>query len=282
MSLRSLPEVRAFAPIRSLQWDTRDDAMARWAPEVRAAEAGREDVISIYDVIGEDFWTGEGFTSKRLAGALRSIGERDVTVNINSPGGDFFEGVAIYNLLREHRGRVTVKVMGLAASAASIIAMAGDEILIGRASFVMIHNAWGVSVGNRHDLRSAADMLEPFDDAMADVYAARSGKPKAEMAKLMDAETWFNGAQAVERGLADGFLSEDEIAAQPQQARAEAGSLRTIDRALAKQGVTRSERRALFATLRPGTQDAAEPATRDAGPSALAADLRRLLDTVKG
>ncbi|MBN0106041.1 Clp protease ClpP, partial [Pseudomonas aeruginosa] len=93
-----------------------------------------------YEPIGYDWWTGEGVTAKRIAGALRAIGgDVDVTVNINSPGGDVFEGLAIYNLLREHKGKVTVRVLGLAASAASFIAMAADEVKIARAGFLMIH-----------------------------------------------------------------------------------------------------------------------------------------------
>ncbi|HCF5801664.1 TPA: Clp protease ClpP, partial [Pseudomonas aeruginosa] len=104
------------------------------------------------------------------AGALRAIGgDVDVTVNINSPGGDVFEGLAIYNLLREHKGKVSVNIIGLAASAASFIAMAGDEIRIGRAAFLMIHNAWLIAMGNRNDLREIADWLEPFDMTLADI-----------------------------------------------------------------------------------------------------------------
>ncbi|WP_034085582.1 head maturation protease, ClpP-related, partial [Pseudomonas aeruginosa] len=111
-----------------------------------------------------------------IAGALRAIGgDVDVTVNINSPGGDVFEGLAIYNLLREHKGKVTVNIIGLAASAASFIAMAGDEIRIGRAAFLMIHNAWLIAMGNRNDLREIADWLEPFDMTLADIYAQRTG-----------------------------------------------------------------------------------------------------------
>jgi ATP-dependent Clp protease protease subunit len=189
-----------------------DHALAKWKPGIHAA-VGRQaaSVISIYDVIGQDPWTGEGVTSKRVAGALRAIGSSDVTVNINSPGGDFFEGIAIYSLLREHPHNVTVKVMGLAASAASIIAMAGDKIEISDIGFLMIHNAWALAVGNRHDMREAADTLEPFDDAMAGLYAARAGVDKAEAAAWMDKETWFNGNQAIEAGIADALLPSTEL-----------------------------------------------------------------------
>lgn len=282
MSLRPLPEVRAFAPVNSLSWEPRQDAVERWNVGVRAAEAGADNVISIYDVIGADFWTGEGFTSKRMAAALRGIGARDVVVNLNSPGGDFFEGVAIYNLLREHKGSVTVNIMGLAASAASVIAMAGDVINIGRTAFLMIHNAWGGAVGNRHDFRAAADQLEPFDQAMAELYASRSGMTANEAGALMDAETWFSGSQAIERGLADALLSDEALKAEGSDPKAQ-GTLRQVDRILAKHGLSRRERNALFADLRSGTRDAADnPATRDAGLSDLAASLRASILSAKG
>lgn len=113
-------------------------------------------------------------TAKRIAGALRVMNGADVTVNINSPGGDMFEGLAIYNLLREYQESYG-QVLGIAASAASVIAMAGDDIQIGRGAFLMIHNCWVVAMGNRHDFAELSASLEPFDNAMADIYAARSG-----------------------------------------------------------------------------------------------------------
>jgi ATP-dependent protease ClpP protease subunit len=137
--------------------------------------------------IGEDFWTGGGVTAKKVTAQLRAIGDRPVEVQINSFGGDMFEGIAIYNVLREHPQPVTVKVMGMAASAASIIAMAGDTVEIGAASFVMIHNCWVVAMGNRHDMIETAQWLEPFDFAMRDVYAARTGQKPDAVQKWLDA-----------------------------------------------------------------------------------------------
>lgn len=116
-------------------------------------------ILDVIDVIDEDFWSGDGVTANRISAAVRSIGNRDVTVRINSPGGDMFEGIAIYNLLRSHPAKVTVEVLGWAASTASIIAMAGDDIRMGLGSFMMVHNAWGMVVGNRHDMREAASHL---------------------------------------------------------------------------------------------------------------------------
>ena len=278
MSLRKLPEIKAFERPDGLSWDAPSDALARWTPGVRASDDTEAATIGIYDVIGEDLWSGGGFTAKRMAGALRAIGKRDVTVSINSPGGDLFEGVAIYNALREHPAKVTVKVMGLAASAASVIAMAGDEILMGRGAFLMIHNAWAVAVGNRHDMRKAADTLEPFDTAMADIYAARTGGDAKKIAKMMDDETWLSASQAVDQGFADAVIDDDKTDT-GTTARADLRARHQIDTMLARQGMPRSERRRLMRDLTGGTQDAAAHATPRAG--ALTAALADLHSTIR-
>lgn len=214
-----------------------DGAIERWNPKVRAKAEDDEATISIYEVIGEDYWTGGGVTVKRIDAALRSVGNRDVTVNINSPGGDVFEGIAIYNRLREHQGKITVKVFGLAASAASIIAMAGDNVQVGAASFIMIHNAWVLAVGNRHDLRDVAEFLEPFDRALADVYVARSQQPLEAVQAAMDAETWMSGGQAVELGYADALLAADEAVTtdEPEPEEDKVKAIRRAEAALTKE-----------------------------------------------
>src|SRR3546814_17580446 len=113
-----------------------------------------------------------------------------------------FEGIACYNVLREHPQTVTVKVMGMAASAASIIAMAGDQIEIGAASFLMIHNCWVMAMGNRHDMAETAEWLASFDAAMADVSAARSGAHRADIVTRMDGETFMSVSTPLQRGFA--------------------------------------------------------------------------------
>lgn len=231
-------------------------ALDRWNPGVRAAATGEDDrSIGVYDVIGQDFWTGEGVTAKRVAAALRRMGRGPVTVNINSPGGDMFEGMAIYNLLREHDGEVTVKILGLAASAASIIAMAGDTVQIARAGFLMIHNAWVVAAGNRNDLREYADTLEPFDRAMADIYAARTGADQKAMAKLMDAETWIGGSDAVEEGFADELLSSDQV--EKGAGKANAAAVRRVEAALRASGMPKSEAMRLISEIKSSAGDPA-------------------------
>lgn len=282
MSIRALPEIKVKA-LDGLQMEAPADIVARWSPGVRAAAEDDETTISVYETIGADPWTGGGMTAKRMGGILRAVGNKDVTVNINSPGGDFFEGIAIYNQLRAHKGKVTVRVMGLAASAASVIAMAGDRIEIARAAFFMVHNTWVLAVGNRIDLEEVIALLEPFDAAMVDVYAARTGLDAKKVAKLMDEETWIGGAAAVDQGFADDFVPADQVT-EDAKARAEAApvlALRRVDAILAQHGIPRSERRSLLGDVKRGTQDAAASAMHDAGDlSAVAASLQRLKVTI--
>ena len=277
MSLLKLPQLNSQR-IGAVKFDMRPDALARWDNGICAAMES-DTSVSIYDQIGET-WDGNGMTAKRMAGILRSIGDRDIQVNVNSPGGDFFEGVAIYNQLRQHKGKVTVNVLGLAASAASIIAMAGDEIKMGEGSFLMVHNAWCVAMGNRHDFAAAAEQLAPFDAAMADVYAARTGISVKAAEKLMDAESWIGATQAVADGFATGMMDASEVK-QDAQANSQTKYLATVDDALAKSGMPRSERRDLLKNLFSGTPGAAEKATPSAGVD-VAASLQSLLTTMKG
>ncbi|NEK80022.1 MAG: Clp protease ClpP [Pantoea ananatis] len=244
MTLKSLPAAPDGRPFARENRDLPSSAMERWNGGIKAAKTD-ENSISVFDVIGAD-WYGDGVTASRIAAALRSIGGADVTVNINSPGGDMFEGLAIYNLLREYEGKVTVKVLGLAASAASIIAMAGDEVQIGRGAFLMIHNCWVYAMGNRHDLQQIATDMEPFDKAMNDIYGARTGLDTATIDAMMDAETYIGGSDAVQKGFADRLLSADEISDGDDSP---AAALRKLDAMLAKTDAPRSERRKLLKAL---------------------------------
>jgi ATP-dependent Clp protease, protease subunit len=280
MSLRKLPEAKAFQRPQNFQWDAPSEVLAKWSEAPKAAAEEGDNVISILDVIGEDWWSGGGVTAKRVSAALRSVGAKDITVRINSPGGDVFEGIAIYNLLRGHQAKVTVEVLGWAASAASIIAMAGDEIRMGLGSFMMVHNSWGVVVGNRHDMRDAADLFDSFDAALVDIYEARTGAKRAEIEKLLDAETFMSASEAVVQGFAD-VVDKDLVASSQSsgQARADASARERLDVLLAKQGVPRSERRRLLREAS-GTRDAADPEPTPGAVLDLAA-ARQLLATMK-
>jgi len=261
MTLKSLPAAPEGRPFARENRDLPSSAMERWNGGIKAAKSD-ENSISVFDVIGAD-WYGDGVTASRIAAALRSIGGADVTVNINSPGGDMFEGLAIYNLLREYEGKVTVKVLGLAASAASIIAMAGDEVQIGRGAFLMIHNCWVYAMGNRHDLQQIAADMVPFDKAMNDIYGARTGLDAATIDAMMNAETYIGGSDAVEKGFADRLLTADEISDGDDSPEA---ALRKLDAMLAKTDAPRSERRKLLKALTGGKPGAA--ATPEGMPGA--------------
>jgi len=244
MTVKSLPAAPEGRPFARENRDLPSSAMERWNGGIKAAKSD-DNSISVFDVIGAD-WYGDGVTASRIAAALHSIGGADVTVNINSPGGDMFEGLAIYNLLREYEGKVTVKVLGLAASAASIIAMAGDEVQIGRGAFLMIHKCWVYAMGNRHDLQQIAADMVPFDKAMNDIYVARTGLDASTIDAMMDAETYIGGSDAVEKGFADRLLAADEIADGDDSP---AAALRKLDAMLAKTDAPRSERRKLLRAL---------------------------------
>ena len=277
---------------RGLRSEISPRALEKWNPAIQAAVESTSDTITIYGVIGED-WYGEGVTLSRIDSALRAIGDKDVTVYINSPGGDMFEGIAIYNRLLEHKHRVTTKVLGMAASAASIIYLAGSDRQVASSAFLMNHNCWTWLAGNRHYLRAVADDMQEFDAAMADLYAETSGQSAADMAELMDDETYIRGKRAVELGLATGLLSSSEIAERETTESTQANALKAMDVALAKAGMTRSERRELFANFKSGMPRATGGGTHNAAPTdkprAVAPDLSaslsaatNLLNSLKG
>lgn len=251
------------------------------AAGVRAVATG-DNVITMFDMVGEDFWSGGGITAKKVSAQLRAIGDRPVTVQLNSPGGDMFEGIAIYNVLREHPQEITVQVMGMAASAASIIAMAGDTVEIGAASFFMIHNAWVMAIGNRHDMAETAAFLEPFDAAMRDVYAARTGLKADDIAKMMDAETWLSGQSAIDKGFADALLAADKVT-QDDKAKAEdrrVNEIRAIELQLMASGLSRSQARERINKIK-GTPGAAHEGTPGAADPELTGAIAGLLNTLR-
>ncbi|WP_313308758.1 head maturation protease, ClpP-related [Stutzerimonas nitrititolerans] len=269
---------------RSLRSELSPRALEKWNPAIQAAVENTSDTITVYGVIGED-WYGEGVTLKRIDAALRAIGERDVTVYINSPGGDMFEGIAIYNRLREHSHKVTTKVLGMAASAASVIYLAGAERQVASSAFLMIHNCWTFLAGNRHYLRDVADDMEEFDAAMADLYAETSGQSVESMAEMMDDETFIRGKRAVEIGLATGLLAADEITQRETEETQQSNALKALDVALAKAGVPRSERKSMISSIKSSTPRAAggdKPrAVPTDTPRAVAPDLSAALQAAK-
>jgi ATP-dependent Clp protease, protease subunit len=169
----------------------------------KAKASGGELQLEVYDVIGGDFF-GEGITAANFSDAIKNAGDlNSITLRINSPGGDAFEGVAIYNVLKATGKPVNVFVDGLAASAASIVAMSGDKITMGDGAMMMIHNALALVMGNASEMRTMADTLDTVSASIADIYAKRTGMDKGDILKMMESETWMDVADAIAKGFAD-------------------------------------------------------------------------------
>ncbi|CAH1230700.1 ATP-dependent Clp protease proteolytic subunit [Paenibacillus allorhizoplanae] len=162
---------------------------------------------------------GGGFyahSAKSFKGELDALGElKTLNVYINSPGGDVFEGVAIYNMLKRHKAHVNIHVDGLAASIASVITMAGDTIIMPSNAMMMIHNAWMYTAGNSKDLREAADMLDKVDTSIRQSYLTKAGDKLSEedLITLMEAESWLTAQEAYDYGLCDVVGEVKQVAA---------------------------------------------------------------------
>jgi ATP-dependent Clp protease, protease subunit len=250
---------------------------------VRVAAQGPANIIEIYGAIGDDYWADRSITAKTIAAELRKFGSADVEVHINSPGGDMFEGIAIYNVLAAHPGNVTVKIMGLAASAASIIAMAGNTVKMGLGSFMMIHECWVMAIGNKTSLKEVADWLAPFDDALRDIYVQRTSQEEKKVEKWMKSEKMFSASDAIDNGFADEMLSADEVRRDDkasEQARA-LNEVRELEHILCRQGgKTRSQARAMISALK-GMPGAAPSATQDAGDTKVVKAAQEFIDLLK-
>ena len=174
---------------------------------IRARATGAE--VLIYDEIGAYGVSAKGFLAE--LGALPD--DAPIDLRLNSPGGSVFDAVAIYNALSRHAGKITVWIDGIAASAASYIAMAGDEIVMPENAFLMIHDPSGIVMGTATDMRDMAGTLDKIAASMTRGYAAKSGKPEDEIAALLSAETWFDAKDALEAGLATRMAEPVRIAA---------------------------------------------------------------------
>ncbi|MDJ1372781.1 head maturation protease, ClpP-related [Gulosibacter molinativorax] len=170
--------------------------------EVEDAPASAD--VYIYDEIGESWWGG--VSPKALIDEIQALEVDDLNVYVNSPGGAAWDGIAIMNALRRHKAKVHVTVDALAASAASMIAMAGDRITMNRGAQLMIHDASGFAMGNAQTMDETAQVLNKLSDSYADAYAARAGGSREHWRELMQAETWYTAEEAVEAGLADDWV----------------------------------------------------------------------------
>jgi ATP-dependent Clp endopeptidase proteolytic subunit ClpP len=179
--------------------------------QLRAAAKDAVDLI-LYDVIGEGFYGGIG--AKAIAEALKEH-RNATTINVflNSPGGDVFDALAIYNTLVRHKARVVVNIDGAALSSASIVAMAGDEIRMAENALIMIHDPWAIFAGTAEEFRAEADRMDKGKETLVATYAARSGRDADAISAEMTAETWFTATEAVEAGFADEIVEAKRLAA---------------------------------------------------------------------
>lgn len=170
--------------------------------------------LTLYGEISNTTWWGDEITPKQFKEELDALGDIEIlNVYINSPGGDVFAGQAIYSMLKRHTAQVNVYIDGVAASIASLIAMAGDKVIMPANAMMMIHNPWTIAAGNANDFRKLADDLDKVRDSMIVAYQGKSGLEKEEIINIMDAETWLSAEECKEKGLADEIEDAKEVAA---------------------------------------------------------------------
>lgn len=258
-------------------------------PDWYRIEAKADDTaeIIIYDVIGWPYIEADAFVRE-----LSSIKAKNIKLRINSPGGDVFDGMAIFNAIKDHPAHVTTQIDGLAASMGSVLALSGDVVTAHKNAMMMIHNAWVIAIGDRNELAKTASLLEQIDGNILDVYYTKAGHSKRELKQMMNDETWLKADQAKEYGLIDRVIDSES------QARAnfnlkvysnvpdgvgferEGRDLteREIERALRDVGASRSFAKAVAAGGRDGERGGAS--LRDAGCDP--ARLNNLINIMKG
>ena len=179
-----------------------------WNWTVTNNDEKTERILTLSGVIAEESWFDDEVTPKIFRDELMS-GEGDITVWINSPGGDCIAAAQIYNMLLEYKGNVTIKIDGIAASAASVVAMAGNKVIMSPVSMLMIHNPMTMAAGDTTEMKKAISMLTEVKESIINAYELKTGMSRDKIAKLMDAETWMDANKAVELGFADEILSRE-------------------------------------------------------------------------
>ena len=168
-----------------------------------------ERTLFLNGTIAEESWFDDDVTPQLFKDELNA-GDGDIVVWINSPGGDCVAAAQIYNMLLDYKGNVTVKIDGIAASAASVIAMAGTKVMVSPVSMMMIHNPVTMAIGDASEMGKAIEMLNEVKDSIINAYEIKTGLSRAKLSHLMDAETWMNANKAVELGFADEIMSRAE------------------------------------------------------------------------
>ena len=178
----------------------------KWRNQAETGTAPEERTLFLNGTIAEESWFDDDVTPQLFKDELNS-GTGDITVWINSPGGDCVAAAQIYNMLSNYKGKVTVKIDGIAASAASVIAMAGDTVLVSPVSMLMIHNPATIAWGDHAEMQKAIDMLAEVKESIINAYVLKTGLSRSKLSHLMDAETWMDANKAVELGFADEIMA---------------------------------------------------------------------------
>lgn len=174
--------------------ETEEERVLYISGEIVDGEDEDEEIKSTADIFKDELYEGEG----------------NISIWINSPGGDMLTGAQIYNLIKDYKGKVTIKIDGLAASAASVIAMAGDEVLMSPVSQIMIHNPFSCAIGDSNEMKRAADMLNEVKESIINAYELKTHLSRSKISRMMDDESWMNAYKAVNLGFADGILFADD------------------------------------------------------------------------
>lgn len=183
--------------------------------KIRAS--GKRAELYLYDAIGEDIFGG--ISAQRVVDDVRSLGKVDlINVRINSPGGEVFNGITIYNVLKNHPARIEVDIDGLAASIASIIAMAGDQIRMAKNAMMMVHGANSIAFGTAEDLRKKADLMDQVNENLIQTYVDRTGLEHGKVESMLDEETWMRSDEAMRLGFIDEITEELQMAASVDRA----------------------------------------------------------------
>ena len=182
----------------------------KWKNQAQTGTTPAQRTLYLNGTIAEESWFDDDVTPQLFKEELNS-GNGDITVWINSPGGDCVAAAQIYNMLIDYKGNVTVKIDGIAASAASVIAMAGTKVLMSPVSMMMIHNPMTIAMGDKADMEKAIEMLSEVKESIMNAYEIKTGLSRAKISHLMDAETWMNANKAMELGFIDDVLSREEV-----------------------------------------------------------------------
>lgn len=218
--------------------------------------------IWIYEFIGKDLWSDDGVTAKQFQKDLAEIKASQIDLHINSPGGDVFDGNTIYNLIKQHPATVTTYIDGLAASIASVIALAGDKVYMAENALFMLHQPWGFTMGNIEDHEKMIEVLKQIEGSIAKTYIAKTGKEDSEIREMMRKETWLNADEAAEMGFVDEITDQMDMAAcakfvpimakmkfrnTPESMKQAAPTRKEAEKALRNAGYSRSQARDILA-----------------------------------